>query len=97
MNRGFISWIILALVALALLKFFLNWDIFDAAATDQGQSTIGYVRDLVNLIWSYIGKPLVFIWERIFWPILALAWENFQNLIEKGQGVEIPPIGLPTS
>lgn len=96
MQRGFISWIIIAFVALVLLKFFLNWDVFDAAASDQGKSTMLYARDLINLIWSYIGKPVVFVWERIFWPILHLAWENFQNLIEKGQTVDFS-VSLPTS
>jgi hypothetical protein len=96
-DRGFglISWIIIIFLALVLLKFFLNWDVFDAAESDQGQSTILYARDLVNIIWNYIGKPVAFIWNRIFWPILRFAWANFQNLIEMGRGVELPPISTP--
>lgn len=96
-NRGFISWIIIAFIALVLLKFFLNWDIFDAAATPEGQGTMAYARNLINLIWSYVGAPLVFIWERIVWPILSLSWDNFQTLLEKGRSLDLPPVSLPTS
>lgn len=94
---GLISWIIIIFLALVLLKFFLNWDIFDAAASEQGQSTVGYARNLINIIWSYVGAPLVFIWERIVWPLLSLAWDNLQTLIDKGRDLDLPPVSLPTS
>ena len=94
-SKGFISLIIILFIALVLLKFFLNWDIFDAAASPEGQNTIGYARNLINLVWSYIGAPVVFIWERIVWPILSLAWDNFQTLLEKGRNLDLPPVGLP--
>jgi hypothetical protein len=80
-DGGFISLIILIILGLAALKYFLNWDIFDAASTDQGQSTIGYVRNLINTLWSYIGAPLTWIWNQIVWPILSLGWDSLQELI----------------
>ena len=84
-NRGLISTIILIIVGLAALKYFLNWSIFDAAASDQGQSTIGYVRDIVNYIWSYIGYPVTWAWDNIVWPILKLGWDNLQTMIQMGR------------
>ena len=89
-QKGFILWIVVIIIALGLLKYFLNWDIFDAAASDQGQSTIGYIRNILNTVWSYIAEPALFVWHKIFWPILSLAWNNLQILIQKGQGVDIP-------
>lgn len=70
------------IIGLAALKYFLNWDIFDAAESDQGKSTILYIRDLFNTLWSYIGAPLTFVWSEIFWPILYVAWQNFQAFID---------------
>lgn len=55
----------LAIIALALLKYFFNWSIFDAAASEEGRSTINYIRDVLNFLWSYLERPAVFIWERI--------------------------------
>lgn len=82
--------IVIVIIALTLLKYFLNWDIFDAASTEQGKSTILYIRDVVNLVWSYISSPVVFIWQRIVWPILDIAWNNFNNFIDWGRGNYTP-------
>ena len=64
-DNGFFSWVILIIVALALLKYFFNWSIFDAAASEQGRSTINYIRDVLNTTWSYIRTPVIFIWQRV--------------------------------
>ncbi len=64
-QKGFISWLILIIIALALLKYFFNWSIFDAADSDQGRSTISYIRDILNLTWSYLETPIAWIWQRI--------------------------------
>ncbi len=84
-EEGFIETIILIIVGLALLKYFLNWDIFDAAASEQGRSTIGYVRDIINAVWSYIGAPVRFAWNEVAWPLLELAWRSFQEFVEWGR------------
>jgi len=89
-NKGFVNIIIIAIIALAALKYFLNWDVFDAASSDQGQSTILYIRNIINIIWSYVAAPVLFIWERIIWPLLSLAWNNLQNFIEWGRGANKP-------
>lgn len=77
--------IVLIILSLAALKYFLNWDIFDAAASEQGRSTITYIRDIVNGIWSYIGYPLTYAWENVAWPLFLFAWESLQKMIEIGR------------
>jgi hypothetical protein len=62
-QKGFISWLILIIIALALLKYFFDWSIFDAASSEQGKSTISYIREVLNVIWSYIRIPIMFIWN----------------------------------
>ncbi|MEK7176761.1 MAG: hypothetical protein AAB719_00465 [Patescibacteria group bacterium] len=62
---GFISWLILIIVGLALLKYFFNWSIFDAASSEKGQATISYLRDILNLTWKYIGTPVMWLWDRV--------------------------------
>ena len=77
--------IVLIVIALIALKYFLNWSIFDAASSAQGQSTIGYIRDIFNTIWGYISAPVVFIWDKIIWPLLSLIWDTFQSFLKWGQ------------
>ena len=80
-NRGFVGKIVLIIVALALLKYFFNWSIFDAADSEQGKGTIEYIRQVLNTIWAYIEKPILFVWNNILWPVLEIMWDSFQDLI----------------
>lgn len=84
-EKGFIKWLVLAIIALALLKYFLNWDIFAAAETEEGQGTIAYIAQLLQTVWSYIGGPIEFIWSEILWPLIDLFWQTFKAFIEWGQ------------
>ena len=84
-DNGFISWLILIIIALALLKYFFNWSIFDAVASEQGRDTISYIRQLFDTIWDYIAFPVTFVWNNVVWPLLELAWEALQTLIEWGR------------
>lgn len=84
-NRGFINIIVIAILALAAAKYFLNWDIFDAASSAEGQSTIGYIRDIVNTVWSYIGEPIMWIFREVVWPLLSFAYESLRAMIETGR------------
>ena len=65
MNRGFIGLLILIIIALAALKYFLDRSIFDAADSEQGRNTIEYIKNILNISWSYIRIPIFFIWEKI--------------------------------
>ncbi len=57
-QKGFISWLILIIIALALLKYFFDWSIFDAVASEQGRNTINYIREVLNVVWSYVKSLL---------------------------------------
>ena len=65
MNRGFISWLILLVIALALLKYFLNWSIFDAIESERGRETVSYIREVLDVVWSYARTPVLFIWQKV--------------------------------
>ncbi len=84
-EKGFIGWLVLIIIALALLKYFFNWSIFDAAASEQGRGTITYIRDVLNLVWSYLSAPVTFAWKEIVWPILQFAWQSLQAMFEWGR------------
>ncbi len=84
-EKGIIGWIILIIIALILLKYFLNWDVFDAAASDRGQSTILYIRNVYNAVWSVIAAPVMFIWNSVLHPVLGIIWDNFLAFIKWGQ------------
>jgi len=64
-QRGFVGWIVLIIIALALLKYFFNWSIFDVANSEQGRNTINYIKDVSAFIWSYLRVPVTFLWQRI--------------------------------
>lgn len=85
LKRGFIGTIILIIVALALLKYFFGFDVLEASQTPQGQSTVGYIKAVVETVWSYISGPVVFVWDKIIWPILNLGWTSLQALLHTGQ------------
>lgn len=85
MNRGFIGTLVLIIVALAALKYFFNWSIFDAAASEEGRNTITYIRDVLNTVWSYIAAPVTFAWNEVAWPLLELAWQSLQTMFEWGR------------
>ena len=64
-DKGFISWLILIIIALALLKYFLNWSIFDAIESERGRETVSYIRDIFNITWSYVRVPVLFVWQKV--------------------------------
>jgi hypothetical protein len=78
---GFIAFILIFIIALALLKYFFDWSIFEASATPQGQETVSYTRNLIDTIWHYLQAPIAWIWNNILWPILGFVWRAFENLI----------------
>lgn len=68
--------IFLIIIALALLKYFFDWSIFDAASSEEGKGTILYVRDILNTIWSYLAAPLHYIWNEVIWPLLTFVFSK---------------------
>ena len=84
-QKGFIGILVLIIIALAALKYFFNWSIFDAAASEEGRGTISYIRDILNTIWSYLAAPVTFIWNEVVWPLLRLGWQSLQAFIEWGR------------
>ncbi len=60
-NRGFIEIILLVVIALAALKYFFDFSIFEFFGSPEGQGTLYYIKELlawmktaVLAIWAYI-------------------------------------------
>lgn len=60
-NRGFIEIILLVIIALAALKYFFDFSIFEFFGSPEGQGTLYYIKeilawlkDAVLAIWNYI-------------------------------------------
>ena len=62
-QKGFVGLLILVIVALALLKYLFDWSILDVIASEKGRATINYIRDVLNIAWSYIKVPVMFFWR----------------------------------
>ena len=70
-RKGFVSTIIVIIVALALLYYFFDWSIFEFASSERGQKTLGYIKDVLALTWSYLKTPIGFLWEKLIELIQA--------------------------
>jgi hypothetical protein len=84
-EQGFVGIIIIVIVALALLKYFVNFDIFAAADSQHGQETIGYTGQIFRTVWSYISTPVSYAWNQVAWPLLKLFGTTLQSFIHWSQ------------
>ena len=80
-DQGLIGYIILIIIGLALLKYFFNWSIFEAAATPQGQETVSYTHQVINTIWSHLNVPFHFVWDKILAPLFSVFWNTLKDFI----------------
>jgi len=64
-QKGLIRFIVLIIIALALLKYFLDWSIFDLINSDKGRATVEYIKNILVVVWSYILIPTNFILNKI--------------------------------
>ncbi|NCN08060.1 hypothetical protein GW944_00625 [Candidatus Parcubacteria bacterium] len=64
-QKGFIGWAILIIIALALLKYYLDWSIFDILSSEEGRATAEYIKKVISISWSYLQVPIAFIWDKI--------------------------------
>lgn len=62
---GFIGWLILIVIALALLNYFFDINIFDLASSEKGRATIDYIKNIFSVIWSWIKVPVLFLWDAV--------------------------------
>jgi hypothetical protein len=53
-EQGFISIIILIVVALVALKYFFNFSFFEWIGSGQGKEALLWVKSEVLALWSYI-------------------------------------------
>lgn len=68
-NKGFIGILVLIIIALALAKYFFDWSIFDALSSEKGKDTVLYVKNILNVVWSYLKTFLVEakgLYEKVF-------------------------------
>jgi len=85
-KRGFISTILLIIVALALLKYFFDFSIFDAATSEQGRATVAYIREVLGTVWFYIRTPVMYAWDEVAKPLFFFTFDSLRQLIEEGRG-----------
>ncbi len=84
-DEGFITILLIIIVGLALLKYFFNWSIFDAAASEEGRGTISYIRDVLNTVWTYIETPVLFVWNEVIKPLFGFVFESLGKMIGEGR------------
>ena len=71
-SQGFISAIIALVIALALLKYFFNWNVIDFIKSPDVMEVWDYIKRFVLLIWtSIIKEPFLYVWYEI---IVGVIW-----------------------
>ena len=78
-NRGFIRTILLLIIALAALKYVFGWSIFDAIESESGKETVAYIRQILDLLWSYLEAPVNYIWKEVILPAFTKLFSNIGN------------------
>lgn len=67
--------IILIIIALGLLKYFFNWSLVDFLKSEQGKDVVSLLKGILSTLWSYLSKPLAFLWDEVIWPIIKYLIE----------------------
>lgn len=77
-NRGFIKTIIIIVVALALLKYFFDFDILEFLRSDAVKNVFGTIWHIISTIWNdYLKESVAYVWNEI---IVGTLWEGIQDL-----------------
>ncbi len=75
-QRGFIGLIITLVVALALLKYFFDFNIIDFIKSPKVAEVFDYIKRAVLLVWNkFLLYPVVWFWDTI---IIGLVWEGLK-------------------
>ena len=64
-KRGFVKIIVILVIALAGLKYFFDWSIFDALNSEQGRATVSYTKEVLKHLQAFALS----------------AWEGFRSRI----------------
>lgn len=84
-RKGFIGFLALLIVALALLKYFFDWSIFEAATSEQGRKTVIYIKEVIGYVSSYFTIFFSSVWNKIIWPVFQFIWPSLQTLFQWGR------------
>jgi hypothetical protein len=79
-KRGFIGLIITLVVALALAKFYFDWNFIDFFNSIKTSEVFIYLKKFALLVWGkFLVGPVVFIWNFVFVDII---WKTFVSLFD---------------
>lgn len=86
-NRGFITTIVLIVIALIVLGFF-GYNIRNIINQPTVQDNLNYVWDFVKDIWNrFLVGPATFIWDKL---VVGIVWNGLVNLINQTQANNVP-------
>ncbi len=79
-QNGFISKVVLIIVALAIVSYFFKWNIVEWVHGDQFQTIYSYIKKLFSILWSdYLARPAIYIWNEI---IIDIGWNFVSRVID---------------
>lgn len=81
---GFLTIIVLIIIALALLKFVFDFDIIDFFKNPKVAETVSYIwNDVILFLWNnYISAPFWWVWEHVK-VLVKIGWENLIIVLDK--------------
>jgi hypothetical protein len=70
---GFVTTIIVIIIALFLLKLLFNFNILDFLKTPKAQEALLYTQHVILLVWhNFLEKPVMYVWNLILSLIIYL-------------------------
>jgi hypothetical protein len=77
-NKGFIGTIIIVVIALAVSKYFFNFNVIEFFTSPKVTEVFNYIRKFLEIVWTkYIGGSFWYIWNNI---VVDVIWKTFKGL-----------------
>ncbi len=85
--RGFISAIITIVIALALAKYYFDFNIIDFLKSPKIVEIFTYIKRFIQIIWTnFIAEPFLYIWNEIiigvFWHWIVIGFEYLKSWVD---------------
>lgn len=86
-TKGFISLIITIVIALALAKYYFDFNIIDFLNSPKVVEVWTYIKKFFEIIWgNFIAEPFFYVWNEIiiglFWKWIVIGFDIFKGWVD---------------
>jgi hypothetical protein len=86
-QKGFIGIILVLIFALALAKYFFNWNIIDFLNSPEVIAVFSYIKKFIILVWEkFLAGPVLYVWNTvivgIFWKYAVIIFDAMKGWVD---------------